>query len=348
MSHKYKMGKVLKRGKIGPKVDKFQHYDIVVYAARGSNGARRLATALGARRWRDDLPERYQRRRPYFRGNNSPMVVNWGSTVHPRWLEDSRFRLKPVFVNHANGVEKAIDKLAFFQQASGIDGVPLLKWTDKRETALSWISKGKPVICRTKLGGSSGEGIVLARSAEQLVEAKLYTRYYPKTHEFRVHVFGNHVIDLTQKRFKGGSDVRSESNTLVRSLDNGWVHAHNLIELRSSDRERVEAACGSIIAKLELQFGAVDVLAILDPPSADGTRSLKSFVICEVNTGPGLENTVTIEAYKKAILELKNSTANTSAELERTRTADNNKTTIVVVEEQSNGSSVEGIPGDQP
>jgi len=60
---------------------------------------------------------------------------------------------------------------------------------------------------------------------------------------------------------------------------------------------------------LNLHFGAVDVLAILNPPSESGTRALKSFVICEVNTGPGLENTVTIEAYKNAILELKNEKA---------------------------------------
>lgn len=288
-----------------PRIDKFKFYDLVIYAARSSSSARRLATALGSRRWRDDLPERYTRRRPYFRGNGSPMVLNWGSTIHPKWLEDSRFRLTPQFVNHATSVKKAINKLAFFQHLSGIDGIPLLKGTDKRETALSWLEKGKSVICRAKLDGSAGEGISHARTVEELIEAPLYTRYYPKTHEFRVHVFNGQVIDLTQKKLKGGADVRNESNTLVRSLDNGWVHAHSNCDLGESGRARVGEACCLAISRLGLQFGAVDVLAILDPPSADGIRSLKSFVICEVNTGPGLENQVTIEAYTKAILQLK-------------------------------------------
>lgn len=300
------MKKLLKRRKIGPKVDRFRFYDLVIYAARGSNSARRLATALGARRWRDDLPERYTRRRPYFRGNSSPMVLNWGSTVHPRWLEDSRFRLTPNFVNHADGVKKAIDKLAFFQHLSGIDGIPLLKWTDQKSIALSWLEKGTPCICRTKLGGSSGDGIVLARTVEELVDAPLYTRYYPKTHEFRVHVFNGKVIDLTQKKLKGGPNAREDSNTIVRSHGNGWVHAHGDISLLPEDRILIEMGCSSSIAGLGLLFGAVDVLAILEPPDADTKRRLKSFVVCEVNTGPGLENTETIEAYSKAIIALKN------------------------------------------
>jgi hypothetical protein len=284
---------------------KFTHYDLVIYADRGSSGARRLATALGSRRWRSDLPPRYTRRRPYFRGNSSPVVLNWGTTIHPRWLDDPRFRLTPRYINGSEHVAKAINKLAFFQCASRLDGLPLLRWTDSRDTAAGWIEKGKPVICRTRLDGSSGRGIIKATTLEQIVEAPLYTRYYPKTHEFRVHVFGDSVIDITQKRLKGGASVRNESNTLIRSLDNGWVHTHSNIDLDDAGRNLVGAACIRAINGLSLHFGAVDVLAILDPPSENGTRALKNFVICEVNTGPGLENTQTIEAYKNAILKLK-------------------------------------------
>jgi len=289
--------------------DKFTYYDLVVYADRGSSGARRLATDLGSRRWRSDLPPRYSRRRPYFRGNSSPLVLNWGSTLHPRWLDDPRFRLTPRYINLSEHVKKAVNKLSFFQHASGIDGVPLLKWTDSKDTAAKWIEKGKPVICRTQLDSSSGRGIVKATTAEQLVQAPLYTRYYPKTHEFRVHVFNGKVIDFTQKKLKGGPDARPGSDSLIRSLSNGWVHCHGSIQLTDADRAAVEGACCKLIVGLNLHFGAVDVLAILNPPSESGTRALKSFAICEVNTGPGLENTVTIEAYKNAILELKNEKA---------------------------------------
>ena len=288
------------------KEDKFKHYDLVIYADRGSSGARRLATYLGSRRWRSDLPPRYTRRRPYFRGNSSPVVLNWGSTVHPRWLDDPRFRLTPRYVNLSEHVTTAIDKLAFFKRASGIDGVPLLKWTDSRESAAAWIQKGKPVICRRTTTGSSGRGIVKSTIADELVDAPLYTRYYPKTHEFRVHVFNGKVIDLTQKKFKGGPDARGTANSLIRSLDNGWVHAHGNVEVSESGRKNIELACIRCISGLGLTFGAVDVLVILDAPTPESVqRNLKSFVICEVNTGPGLENSVTIEAYAKAVLEYK-------------------------------------------
>lgn len=307
-----------------PRTDKFKLYDLVIYAARGSNSARRLATTLGCRRWRDDLPERYTRRRPYFRGNNSPMVLNWGSTAHPKWLEDRRFQLSPIFVNHAETVAKAINKLAFFQHLSRIDGVPLLKWTTEKSVAAAWIAKGKPAICRTKLDGSAGQGIVVSRTAEEIVDAPLYTRYYPKTHEFRIHVFDGQVIDLTQKKLKGGPDVRPDSNTLIRSHDNGWVHAHRDINLRDVDRERLGVACIGCVHRLGLTFGAVDVLAIFDTQSPEGIRTLKSFVICEVNTGPGLENQVTVDAYTKAILQLKTGKVN------------------------NNDSIVERVSGDQP
>jgi hypothetical protein len=295
-----------------PKVDKFKFYDLVIYAARGSTGARRLATALGCRRWRDDLPERYTRRRPYFRGNDSPMVVNWGSTVPARWLTDGRFRLNPVWVNSAKAVNSAINKLEFFRQlcsdgkpAGSTVAVPLLKWTTNRDEALEWLKKKdcKGIVARTKLTGSSGQGIVLSTSADSVPTAPLYTRVYPKTHEFRVHVFNGRVIDTTQKKLKGGpNDV---ADRFIRSHDNGWVHAHDGIDLSSDDRGTIGVGCIAAVLGLDLVFGAVDVLAILEPPDADRVRRLKSYVVCEVNTGPGLENTATIEAYSKAILELK-------------------------------------------
>ena len=307
------------------RVDKFKYYDLVIYAARDSGSARRLATALGSRRWRDDLPERYTRRRPYFRGNQSPLVVNLGSTVHPGWLEDPRFRLSPNILNAGDRVKEAIDKRAFFQKASQIDGVPLLRWTTERKRAAKWLVKGHKVICRTNLVGSSGKGIVLVSPGERvgydsagaggtgengspnLIEAPLYTRYYPKTHEFRVHVFNGKVIDLTQKRFKGGPDARSQAGdrTIVRSHDNGWVHTHGSIDLAESEIQEVGGSCVTLVTGFGLHFGAVDVMAILHAPDADGLRRLKSFCICEVNTGPGLENTKTIEAYSQAILAVK-------------------------------------------
>jgi hypothetical protein len=138
---------------------------------------------------------------------------------------------------------------------------------------------------------------------DQFIEAPLYTRYYPKTHEFRVHVWRDQIIDFTQKKLKGGPN--DSANRLVRSHDNGWVHCHDNLSIGSADQESMGRSCAMAVSGLGLDFGAVDVLAILND-SETGVRNLKSFVICEVNTGPGLENNKTIEAYTKAILQEKN------------------------------------------
>src|SRR6185437_11910647 len=121
-------GRSMKRRK--QRIDRFKHYDIVIYAARGSSSARSLATAIGCRRWRDDLPERYTRRRPYFRGNNSPLVVNWGSTNAAEWLSDARFHIRPKWLNASEAVRLAIDKSAFFSALSKYgDEIPLIRAT---------------------------------------------------------------------------------------------------------------------------------------------------------------------------------------------------------------------------
>lgn len=171
---------------------------------------------------------------------------------------------------------------------------------------------------------------------EEIPTAPLYTKYYPKTHEFRVHVFrqtvpsgaslpgvpgvhGYKVIDLTEKRnrvFEGQPDMEAilKVNRIIRSHENGWVHSHRITPMQPGDLDKIKTASIRAVGALGLDFGAVDVLAILGPPEpligglndheeAPIVRPLKSFKICEVNTAPGLENEATITAYSKAILE---------------------------------------------
>src|ERR1700688_2475165 len=100
-------------------VNRFRLYDCIVYANRNSLSARELATALGCRRWRDYLPSRYVRRRPYFRGSKSPLVVNWGSSRPADWLRDPRFQIRTRWINTPESCLRAIDKRAFFMTLAG-------------------------------------------------------------------------------------------------------------------------------------------------------------------------------------------------------------------------------------
>lgn len=228
------------------------------------------------------------------------MVINWGSTVPATWLSDPRFRLRPKWVNAAEAVSRAIDKGKFFDALRGRDDIPVIRATTDIKEAQQWLKKDFGVVVRKTLTGSGGAGIVVVRPGDginALPKAPLYTRYYPKTHEFRCHIWNGQVIDFVQKKLKGGPNA--SANRSVRNLDNGWIYAHDDLSLVRADIDVIGQACAQCIRALGLYFGAVDVLAILK----DG--HLDSFRICEVNTGPGLENTQTINAYKQAILKEK-------------------------------------------
>lgn len=179
------------------------------------------------------------------------------------------------------------------------------------EDVQPWLDGGHQVVVRKTTKGSAGRGIrVLSPQnwhgrIEDIEEAPLYTRYYPKTHEFRIHVFNGQVIDFTEKKAKEGVEV----DRVVRNHDNGWVHAHNVTPMFWRGRAAIEDASVASVKALGLDFGAVDVLAVLGPfmnegPTPDDAkREVVSFKVCEVNTAPGLENTSTIEAYSKAIIK---------------------------------------------
>jgi len=292
-----------KRLRRAVKVDTFKHYDLVIYAARGSNSARTLATALGCRRWRDDLPERYTRRKAYFRGQRFPLVLNWGSTVRPDWgnIHGSMDACNKAgfWLNQQEAVGAAINKLSCFTKLTELE-VPTVKWTTDKAQVTKWLKKGHSVFARSTLTGQGGAGItILTGENATIPDAPLYTRNFPKTHEFRVHVFDGEVIDFAEKksRLDNGNPI---ADRLVRNARNGWVFAHENLSASANVQDRLGSLAVRTLGALGLVSGCVDVLSVLD---TDNDRTLKNAVVCEVNTGPGLENTVTIEAYKNAILK---------------------------------------------
>lgn len=207
-------------------------------------------------------------------------ILNWGDTEGPDYC-----------INRGSAVAQAVSKIRTFEVLSDA-GCSTVQLTRDPEVAKGWIRRSSKVLCRAD-GRSGGAGITEAATDSELVAADFYSRYYPKTHEFRIHVFGDAAIDVTQKRSREGVDVDRD----VRSYDNGWIFSHNL-DIVEEDRAAIESTCVSAVKALGLDFGAVDVLAILDKGTP---RRIKSHKVCEVNTAPGLESPTTIQAYVNAI-----------------------------------------------
>ena len=114
----------------------------------------------------------------------------------------------------------------------------------------------------------------------------MYTKYFKKADEYRVHVFDGEVIDVQQKR-KRQEVPNEEVDYQVRSGRNGWVFCRDGVDCPGSVRIM---ACRAVNV-LGLDFGAVDI---------GWNRHNEECAVFEVNTAPGLEGS-TLDSYYRAI-----------------------------------------------
>ena len=265
-----------------------RHKRYTLYAARRSSSCRVLADALGWRRWFEDSGVGIR--------HGHKFVVNWGSTLVPPWLPNMKHGV--TWLNHPNHVNKAIDKNLFFEELHRVGYTDAVAATNRIAVAQEWQRANRRVVERRNLTGHSGAGITIREPDNPVQEAPLYTRYYAKTHEFRVHVFRGVAIDISEKR-RRTAGVEAPADDLIRVGNRGWVYSHR-ISVNSGGVVELSRAAAGCIAALQLDFGAVDILAKL-AEGEDGNRRLRGFKVCEVNTAPGLENTQTITAYVNAL-----------------------------------------------
>jgi len=249
----------------------------------GSASARALANAIGCRQIR-------------LQGSainvmNEKKIINWGSTLTNS--DFSAIASHHTIYNRPLAVQVASDKLATFrllEQAS----VRTVPYTSDSQIAYSWQTEGDRIYVRHALSGHSGRGIQVCQSDESLPAAPLYTKYTPRTEEYRVHVVGGIVTDFQRKAMNPDADL-SDVDWRIRNHENGFIYARtpNINTTRHAVEEVTKLAIDAVNA-LRLDFGAVDIIW-------NATRD-KAYVL-EVNTACGLEGT-TLERYSKALLEL--------------------------------------------
>ena len=209
---------------------------------------------------------------PTYRRRLSDKIVTWGPTSPSPHGDPQQEAAKKV----------ASDKLLSFQKFKEKD-IPTPLWTTEKTTAIAW---NKDYLARTLLRSHSGKGIVPVKAGEDPPTAKLYVQYKKKKHEYRVHVFNNTVIDITQKKRKVGHE---NQNNQIRNHANGWVYARENIQ----KPEGIETLSLSACKSLGLHSGAVDIIW--------NEKENKCYVL-EINSAPGIEGT-TCKKYTQSILE---------------------------------------------
>jgi len=237
----------------------------------GSKSAKILADALGGRV--------LKRQGSKYRFREGDFIINWGAS-------DCPFNGRTV-ANQPDAIEPVSNKLKCFQTMKEADvSIPRF-WTRKEDIP----DDAFPVMCRTKLQGHSGEGIVVAEKREQLVDAPLFTQYIKKKDEYRVHCLRKPREDvkpfITQRKARR-RDVE-EINFKVRNLANGFVYVLDEQPPKNVLDEAIKA-----LESTGLAFGAVDVIW--------NQHQQKAYVL-EINTAPGLEPR-TAEAYAQGFAEI--------------------------------------------
>lgn len=208
------------------------------------------------------------------------VVVNWG---------DSHCKHHANMLNKSDAVASASNKYSTFEalQEAGVQAVPSFF---SKEDAINFLTakEGRVIYCRTLLQGSQGDGIVIAKTPDELVNAKLYTGglLSEGRKEFRVHVFKGEVLHVQQKRRRNGWRDNPDYSDEVRNLKGGWIFGIKDVEIE----DETKATAVSAVEALGLDFGAVD---ILQTPNGKGW-------VLEVNTACGLEGT-TVSKYVEAI-----------------------------------------------
>lgn len=228
-----------------------------------------------------------------------PIIVNWGcsSSIVKTFINDA------TYLNHPDSVLAAVNKIDTSKKLRS-EGLNRLVYTTNKEEAFTWYTKGTIVFARTIVNGKSGEGIVVCNPKanekyshiSSFPDAPLYTQYYAKTHEFRIHVISGVVVDRQQKRKMSEEKLSNNELTydkMVRSWENGWVFTRENIK----SHETMDWLATSAVNALGLNYGAVDILARY---SSDGT--FRDCVVCEVNTSPGMEGS-TLDTYSAGLAE---------------------------------------------
>jgi hypothetical protein len=249
-----------------------------------SNSAKLLAGALGLARVEPGHPALLRPRKA---------VINWGCSDLDGIVGGAGYSLVPV-LNHPTNVGLAINKIACSMVLEN-NSVRTVNFCSGPYSNARAKYPDDILLARYTVTGNSGKGIKILRPGDPAPaqEPLVYSVYTKKTEEYRVHVAFGKVIHVVEKRKRADAEPSADEK-LVRTLGDTWVFCeenHGCDE--RGDRTQLHAASIAAVNALGLDFGAVDTLY----------SKAGEYVVCEVNTKPGIGSTSTLEAYVNAFKE---------------------------------------------
>lgn len=192
---------------------------------------------------------------------------------------------KRTHVRYGHSVDK-LTQYRWFQE----QGLSALEFTTDSAVAKQWVDSGDTVFGRRLLNASCGAGIIVFEPNGNVGGAPnncpVYTRYKKKKREFRVHIYKDQVVAVTEKRKRAGFE--GERDTKIRNLANGYVFCQT-VENEPAGLRALALAASRVT---QSDFKGVDV--------GFNERNNDLFVI-EVNSAPGIQGS-NVDAYVSKIL----------------------------------------------
>lgn len=225
--------------------------------------------------------------------NNNHLLITWGKPT-------SSIRGTPKF-ELSNNIP-TVNKIRTFEYLNQ-HNLDTVKWTTSKEEAKQWIlnQPDLAIYCRTVIDGQEGAGIVVAQSADEIVNAPLYSQQF-KGVEFRCFFVNGKLVHTTQKRALNEESRRErgiELNELVRNTAGGYIFSINPDPERAAkiknyfDSHAVERFTGAI----DLICNREGLVKILECNSACGLEPV------EFQRGERISGTSTVK-MGNAILDL--------------------------------------------
>lgn len=237
---------------------------------------------------------------------NNNLFINWGRST-PLIIGDY-IRHHDRIVNKPTAVAKAVNKLTFFNTVTEWnrnvrdtqDVILIPNFTDNVIVTNRWYNNGHTVVGRSNLTGHSGDGITLysisLNTGAPEAGLPLYAQYIKKRKEYRVHVMGNNILDVQEKRRVIPETPRALDfqSLMIRSHANDWVFCRENLDI--VNRNVLEKQAILAIKACGLDFGAVDII---------WNERSNTYYVLEVNTAVGAEGT-TAQLYANAFANLHN------------------------------------------
>lgn len=223
--------------------------------------------------------------------NNNSVMVNWGRSKGQNLYGN--------IINNPFAVKNCVRKDKTYSILD-ISNVPIPAFAFSKEVGFSYIKEGGCVI-RHVVDGKGGEGVEVVlnndkyKSLLDFPDAPLYTKFYNKTHEIRLHVYHGEILQIVEKKRIGKAKREDQGivlNEHVRNHSNGWALVKNDVTPILSEDRTLKVQAVRAIQRIGLTFGAVDMMVRLDKDC----REVLDCAIAEVNTAPGIEGS-TLELY---------------------------------------------------